>query len=119
VRLDWETVLKRAPIVFALVLLLNGPQWGRNYSLGGSIFGLAAPNVAGHDKYTIDQISIPGIFANVLREATTHLGSPSDALNQRTTKVVRALIAGINVNPDDPGATNYSRFYSTLKPIGV
>lgn len=111
VRLDWKAVLKRAPIVLALVLSLNGPQWARNYSLGGSFFGLAAPDVAGHDKYTIDQINVPETFANVLREATTHLGSPSDALNRWTTKVVRAVITGMNINPDDPGATNYSRFF--------
>jgi hypothetical protein len=111
IRLDWKTVVKRAPIVFGLVLLLNGPQWARNHSLGGSFFGLAAPDVAGHDKYTIDRIDVSNTIANVLREATTHLGSPSDALNQHATKVVRALIAGMNVDPDDPGATNYSHFF--------
>jgi Dolichyl-phosphate-mannose-protein mannosyltransferase len=111
VRLDWRMVLKASPVVFALVLLLNAPQWTRNYSLGGSFLGLTAPDVAGHDKYTIDRISVSGTIANVLREATTHLGSPSDALNRRATKTVRALIAGMNVDPDDPGATNYSHFF--------
>ena len=111
VRIDWKIILKRAPIVFAFVLLLNAPQWKRNYSLGGSPFGLAAPDVAGHDKYTIDRISVPSTIANVLREATTHLGSPSDGLNQHATKTVRALISSMNVDPDDPGATNYSHFF--------
>jgi hypothetical protein len=104
-------VLKRAPVFFAFALLLNAPQWARNYSLGGSFFGLAAPDVAGHDKYTIDRINLTNTVANVLREATTHLGSPSNALNQHATKVVRAIIASMNVDPDDPGATNYSHFF--------
>jgi Dolichyl-phosphate-mannose-protein mannosyltransferase len=110
-RSDWKIILKRAPVVIALVLLLNAPQWIRNYSLGGSPFGLASPDVAGHDKYTIDRISVQGTIANVLREATTHLGSPSDALNRHATTAVRTLISGMNVDPDDPGATNYSHFF--------
>jgi hypothetical protein len=109
-RSDWKIILKRAPVVIAFVLLLNAPQWIRNYSLGGSPFGLASPDVAGHDKYTIDRISIRNTIANVLREATTHLGSPNDALNRHSTKAVRALISSMNVDPDDPGAVNYSQF---------
>jgi 4-amino-4-deoxy-L-arabinose transferase-like glycosyltransferase len=109
-RSDWKIILKRAPVVIGLVLLLSGPQWTRNYSLGGSPFGLASPDVAGHDKYTIDRINVPNTIANVLREATTHLGSPSDALNLHSTKAVRAVISSMNVDPDDPGAVNYSKF---------
>jgi hypothetical protein len=109
-RFQWRTVLKRAPAVIALVLLMNGPQWARNYSLGGSILGLSSPDVAGKEKYSVDQISLRGIVSNSIRELAMHLGTSIDSVNQRETKIVRAVITSIGANPDDPALTNYSNF---------
>lgn len=109
-RSKWGIALRRAPLLAAVIVLMNGPQWARNYSLGHSIFGLSAPDVAGKEKYSVDRISLPGIAANVLRELAMHLGTPIESLNQRETKVVRAVISSMGVDPDDRAFTNYSNF---------
>jgi len=93
-----------------VIVLMNGMQWARNYSLAGSIFGLSAPDVAGKEKYTVDRISLPGIAANILRELAMHMGMPVDALNDRETRAVRAVITRLGVDPDDPAFTNYTKF---------
>jgi hypothetical protein len=85
-------------------------QWARNDTLGGSIFGLSAPDVAGKEKYTVDRFSLPGIASNVLRELAMHLQTPLDALNDRETKAVRAVISILGVDPDDRAFTNYTKF---------
>ncbi len=105
--LNWRAALRPCAIAFCVVLLLNGPQWVRNYGLAGSPLGLATPDVAGHDKYTMDHISVRGTAANVMRELAMHFGTPSTAVNQRETHLLRAAITRIGVDPDDPGATNY------------
>lgn len=109
-RSQWKTALKRAPVTLALILVMNGPQWARNHSLGGSILGLTAPDVAGKEKYSVDRITLRGAASNVLREAAMHLATPVDAFNQRATNIVRGLISHLGVNPDDGAYTNYSNF---------
>jgi hypothetical protein len=89
---------------------MNAPQWARNYSLGGSILGLTAPDVAGKEKYSADRITVAGAASNVLREGAMHLATPFDAFNQRATHFVRALISHLGVDPDDRAFTNYSKF---------
>lgn len=107
---QWKAVYHRIPVVIALIVLMNGPQWFRNYSLGGSIVGLTSPDVAGKEKYTVDRVTVAGIASNVLRESAMQLESPIESFNQRTTNWTRWLISRLGVNPDDPAATNYGRF---------
>ena len=103
-------LLQAMPVAAAAIIVMNGPQWTRNYSLGGSIIGLSAPDVAGKEKYTVDRFSVAGIASNVIREAGMHLGTPIDSLNQRETNALRKIIVLMGVDPDDPALTNYSRF---------
>lgn len=109
-RSKWRILLKHTPAVVAVIVVMNGMQWARNYSLGGSIIGLSSPDVAGKEKYTVDRISLPGITANVFRELAMHMDTPVDALNDRETKAVRAIITKLGVDPDDRAFTNYSKF---------
>jgi hypothetical protein len=109
-RTKWRIAFQRAPLVLAMIVLLNGMQWARNYSLGGSIVGLSAPDVAGKEKYTVDRITLPGIASNLLRELAMQMGTPVDSVNQRETKIVRAVISRMGVDPDDRALTNYANF---------
>jgi len=109
-RTKWRILLKQSPLVVAVIVLMNGMQWARNYSLGGSIIGLSAPDVAGKEKYTVDRFSLPGIVSNVLRELAMHLQTPIDGLNDRETRAVRAVITILGVDPDDRAFTNYTKF---------
>jgi len=109
-RSQWKTALKRAPVALALIIVMNGPQWARNRSLGGSILGLTAPDVAGKEKYNVDRITLGGAASNVLREAAMHLATPVDGFNQRATNIVRGLISHLGGDPDDRAYTNYGNF---------
>jgi hypothetical protein len=108
--LNDKILLRGAPAIALVVLLMTGLQAARNFSLGGSIFGLSRPDVAGKEKYTVDRITIPGIAANVIRELAMNFSTPSDAINHRVTGLLRAVIVRMKVDPDDPGATNYAQF---------
>lgn len=109
-RSNWKRALLCAPIVITAIVLMNGLQWARNFSLGGSILGLSAPDVAGKEKYSVDRVTLRDIAANVFRESAMHLGTPFDSLNDRETDLVRKGIALLGVDPDDRASTNYGRF---------
>ncbi len=102
--------LKRLPLVIGIVISMNGAQWARNYTLGGSILGLPYPDVAGKEKYTVDRVTIRGALANTLRELAMHAGTPINALNRFETDAVRASVSRLGVNPDDPALTNFAKF---------
>jgi hypothetical protein len=107
---DRKSIVSRIPVVVAMVLLMNGSQWARNYTLGGSIFGLPYPDVAGTEKYTVDRVTISGAVSNTVRELFMHLGTPSEKFNGFETRAVRTFVSRLGVDPDDPALTNFSKF---------
>lgn len=98
--------LVNLPILAAICLVVVAPFWLRNYSFSGSIFGLpyfeGKGPVSGR-MFNPTPITISGTAANVVRNIGSHLGAPSNTINEWTTRTLSALIRGIGVNPSDPG----------------
>jgi hypothetical protein len=93
-------LLKRIPVFVALILVINAPQYIRNYDFDGSPLGL--PLNYGAVKFTIEGKSVQSTLANILRNVSLHAGSPVDSLNARIEHGFRKAIQFIGVDPDDP-----------------
>ncbi len=92
--------LKRIPVFLALILMINGPQYVRNYNFDGSPLGL--PLNYGAVQFTIDNKGVQSTLANILRNISLHAGSPVDSLNEKIEHGFRKAIQIIGVDPDDP-----------------
>jgi 4-amino-4-deoxy-L-arabinose transferase-like glycosyltransferase len=86
-------------------IVLNTGHYVRNYSLYGSPLGPGAEVPPATFKYTNDEISIPTLVSNIIRNLAIHLGTTSkaanEALEQGVTKVIQAFGGDVN----DPRTT--------------
>jgi hypothetical protein len=96
--------LNRSPVFVLLILALNAPHYFRCYELTNSPLGLPLRGVGPRVQLTMEHVSVQGTLANVLRNLSLHLGTPSEGLNLRIERVFRFAIGGIGANPDDPQA---------------
>jgi hypothetical protein len=95
-------LLKRSAIVLLLILALNGAQYSRCYKLTGSPLGFPLPVQYPRLRIVASNISVRGALANLLRNASVHLGTPSESLNLRIDDVFHSAIQKLGVSPDDP-----------------
>jgi Dolichyl-phosphate-mannose-protein mannosyltransferase len=94
--------LKRAVPLLLLVIAVNVPQYVRCYELTGSPLGVPLPDGGTRVHQTVDRINLRGTLANVLRNASLQLGTPSQRANLRIEKAFRWSIRAIGADPDDP-----------------
>ena len=98
--------VRQMPLFVLMLLLLHGPLYVRNYQLSGSPLGLA--NASGADEqrqYANTRHSVGVTYANIVRNAALHLGTPVHAVNSRIESVTRRALVVFGVDPDDPGST--------------
>jgi len=96
--------LKRSAIFLLLIFALNVPQYLRNYEFSGSPLGLPLPVEYPRVQLTMAHVTVRGTLANVIRNISLHLGTPSAGVNAKIERIVRVAIHGLGANPDDPGA---------------
>jgi len=96
--------LKRSAICALLALGLNLPQYVRCSELTGSPLGLPIPVKYPRTELTIPHITALGTIANLIRNVSLHLGTPSANANAKIEGIVRLAIQGVGANPDDPEA---------------
>src|SRR5277367_4936484 len=95
----------------ALVLLLNAPQYTRNFEATGSPLGTSFAPAGNRVKYSNDTISMKGIAANCLRYATLHLATPSQRVNHLLESATQRAIRLIGADPNDPATTWRGEFF--------
>jgi hypothetical protein len=88
-----------------LVVLLNAPQYARNYELSGSPIGFSSPNGDAYEVWRCTSYTPQRIAANVIRNAALHLGTRSNRVNGTITNVLAAGIRMLGVDPNDPATT--------------
>ena len=88
-------LITAAAMVVGLALLLNSGHWARNWGL----FGHPQPPTDPEDFYPA--VSVPIVWANLVRHAALHLGVPSDRINAMTLDVIHDLLGDLT---DDPGS---------------
>ena len=107
-----KRMLTRLPAMIAIVLLLNGPLFVRNYRLSGSPLGFPSP--LGDDpqrQYANSRISASVAVANTIKNLALHVGTPSDTWNARLQGVIDGLLRKSGIDPDDPTSTYRGGFH--------
>jgi hypothetical protein len=97
--------LKRSAAFLLLIFALNAPQYLRSYELSGSPLGVPLPIRYPRTELVMAHVTIRGTTANVLRNLSLHLCSPSRNLNSHIENFVRRGIRLLGVSPDDPSQT--------------
>ncbi len=97
--------LRRLPVIAGIAILMNLPQWIRNFNLAGSPVGLPTADVAGLMKYPVDRITPAEFVAGILKNSALHCGLPGAKSTAIVTRSFRKLIELLGRNPDDPGDT--------------
>ncbi len=103
--------LRYTVITIALVLVLNIGHLVRNYSVYGNPFGTSRRI----SSLITEEISIPIIISNTLRNASLHAGTPSPHVNKGIYLTVVKLHEIIGIDPMD-SRTTHSRKYRVFPP---
>lgn len=96
--------LKRSIALIVLIVALNGAHYLRCYDLSGSPLGVPLPEHFPRAELTMPHVTLRGTAANVLRNISLHLGSPSANVNAATESTIRHAIRLLGADPDDPRA---------------
>ncbi|HKF25740.1 MAG TPA: glycosyltransferase family 39 protein, partial [Candidatus Acidoferrum sp.] len=97
--------LKFAPVFLALIVAVNAPQYFRAYEFTGSPLGLPFADGGPRLHWMADAFGPQDVAANVVRNASLHIVTPSSALNGKIDRVAKAVIRAIGRDPDDPKTT--------------
>jgi 4-amino-4-deoxy-L-arabinose transferase-like glycosyltransferase len=94
--------VKRSAVVLFIALALNAPHYFRCYELTGSPLGVPAPEMGSRAQLAVDRVTVQGTMANVLRNLSLHLGTPSEGINRGIEHIFRFAMQKIGADPDDP-----------------
>jgi hypothetical protein len=86
----WRPLLLVAPVI----LLLNGPYWARNYEVFGDPLG-------GHPGAKNTLFTPPALASGVVRNASLHLGTPSDEVNWFLNEAILLAHDRLGISPVD------------------
>jgi hypothetical protein len=92
-------ILKRSAALLLLILVINTPQYLRNYEFDGSPLGV--PLNYGEVQLTVTNIGIRSTLANILRNISLQTVTPFESMNLKIERVYRAAIKAVGVDPDD------------------
>ncbi|MGH9760646.1 MAG: ArnT family glycosyltransferase, partial [Blastocatellia bacterium] len=107
-----KRLLVRVPAILLAVVVLNGPLYLRNYRLSGSPLGFSSP--LGDDpqrQYSNSHISASVTLANIVKNLSLHVGTPSEAVNQRIARFIDSMFRITGINPNDTASTYRGGFH--------
>lgn len=99
--IPWKT-FSMAPLA---ILLLNGPQYVRNWQLSGSPLGYDSAQGDGFFRWRNERPGAGPAVSNLLRNLSDQLGARSPAWNQAVYDGVMRAHAVLGLNPNDPATT--------------
>ena len=104
-------LLRRAPVLLVIILMILGPHYLRNLQFSGSPLGSfdsflgTTGDWKGVYRFSNDALSPNTTASNVLRNISLHIATPDDVFNQRLQGWVETALASIGANPNDPAST--------------
>ncbi len=93
--------IARAPLFALVVLVLNLPQWYRNYELTGTPIGTEFAEGGKRFQMRVGRLSIRGAAANVIRSLALHV-TVSAAIDDYAGRVASRAVNWISGAADDP-----------------
>ena len=91
-------------MVFA-ILLLNGPQYTRNFDLSGSPLGFDSAHGDGLFRWRNESPGWRALVSNAIRNTSEQLGGRSAVWNRGVYDTALRLHALLGLNPQDPATT--------------
>jgi hypothetical protein len=107
-----KRLLARLPLLFVIILALNGPLYLRNYKLSGSPLGFTSP--LGDDperQYANGHISAQVTVANIVKNLSLHLATPVDIINRNVARGVLRTLNILRIDPNDRASTYRGGFH--------
>jgi len=86
-------------------LLLNRPQYWRNFELSGSVLGYDSAHGDGLFRWRNESLGWKPTISNLLRNVSDQLGARSERWNQGVYQTVNGVHALLGIDPQDPSAT--------------
>jgi hypothetical protein len=109
-------MVKRLPLFVALVLAINAGQFVRAYQITGTPFDAPFPDGGPRLAFGNGSITPAKAAANVLRQITLQMGTPSDKLNAYVESWTRKAIHLLGQDADDPSALWSNLPYEVDRP---
>jgi len=107
-----KRLLARLPLLLAIVLVLNGPLYVRNYRLSGSPLGFSSAFGDDAQRQTRNSRVSPSIaFSSVVKNLALHISTPISAVNERTQRAVVWTLQTLRIDPSDPASTYRGGFH--------
>jgi len=99
---NWK---RMAAWLAAGTLLMNTPQYLRNWRLSGSLMGYDSAQGDGVFCWRNESFGWKPVLSNALRHSSEQLGARSPRWNQRVYDVAIAIHRTLNIDPGDPATT--------------
>lgn len=87
------------------ILLINGPQYVRNFHLSGSILGYDSAHGDGFFRWRNEHPGLKSTISNLLRNASDQFGARSARWNRAVYGAVLRLHKALGLDPQDPATT--------------
>ncbi len=102
---DWRQLRTELAALAAGVLLLNAPQYVRNFRLSGSILGFDSAFADSSFRWRNETLGWKPAVSNVLRNLSEQLGGRSETMNHRVYDAVLKIHYMLGIDPQDPSTT--------------
>jgi hypothetical protein len=101
--------------IAAGILMINTPQYVRNWQLSGSPLGFDSAQGDGLFRWQNDHPGVKSTVSNFIRHSSDQLGDRNAHWNQAVFRSALALHRTLGIDPDDPADTwPYARFTAPI-----
>lgn len=103
--------MRNLAVAALAVILLNGPQYYRNYRLSGSVLGFDSAQGDGLFRWRNEAFGWKQTLSNLIRNSSEQLGARSETWNAGVYTAVLRLHRVLGIDPQDPATTwRFSQF---------